>query len=561
MTEAFLKIVNMGISGSWIILAVLLLRFVLKKAPKWVRVLLWGVVAIRLICPFTIESAVSLIPSAETVSPEIITGETVGINSGSPFINNAVSSAVSNAASGNTAANINQFKRVLPILAAVWFAGIAAMLIYLIISCLRIRRKTETAVLLRNNIFQSKSVASPFVFGIIKPKIYLPFGIGEQDLESVTAHEETHIKRKDHLWKPLGFLLLAVYWFNPLMWLSYVLLCKDIELACDERVIKDLSAEQRANYSHSLLTLSVNRRMIDACPLAFGETGVKSRVKSVLNYKRPAFWVIIVAITASIVTAMCFLTSPRTGLSDELSLFIDCEITNHCSTDESDGSFSVVAHKVFGTEKAGRKTTVYILAMYQEYSLKNNAIEVGYAFVSPIAVTVNQTGRHGHYQLVEYWEPGEGSEYAADIKEKFPLRLQHKAFNIQKYSDELQISCFQKATEYFGINNAEPSIIKTYNATPTEEISQKIENEEFIITKTYSRKSDGMWTIGDNEYKYRLEITGRMSNAAKNVTFLVVSNSKDITFDQCWRAFGFSSQSEDYFKSDYAVIVGNRLFA
>ena len=202
-----------------------------------------------------------------------------------------------------------------------------------------------------------------------------------------------------------------------------------------------------------------------------------------------------------------------------------------------------------------------MLAMYQEYILKNNAIEVETASVSPIAVTVKQTSKHGHYKLVEYWEPGDGSEYTADIKEKFPLRLQNKAFNSPKYSDELEISCFQKAAEHFGINNAEPSIIKTYNATPTEEISQKNENEEFVITKTYSRKSDGTWTTGDNEYKYRLEITGRMSNAAKNVTFLVLSNSKDITFDQCWRAFGFSSQSEDYFKSDYAVIVGNRLFA
>ena len=148
------------------------------------------------------------------------------------------------------------------------------------------------------------------MLGIIKPKIYLPFQIDGQNLEHVVSHEQAHIQRRDHWWKPLGFLLLTIHWFNPLMWLAYVLLCRDIELACDEKVVRELGMEQRADYSQALLACSVNRRMIAACPLAFGEVGVKERVKSVLNYKKPAFWVMVVSVVACAVVAVCFLTNP-----------------------------------------------------------------------------------------------------------------------------------------------------------------------------------------------------------------------------------------------------------
>jgi len=198
----------------------------------------------------------------------------------------------------------------IPTFAVIWIVGMVALLIYTVISYVKVKRKIGTAVLLRDNVYQSENVVSPFVLGIIKPKIYLPFNMNEKDMEHVVAHEMAHIRRKDHLWKPLGFLLLTLHWFNPLMWLSYVLLCRDIELACDEKVIKELDHDARADYSQALLTCSVNRRMIAACPLAFGEVGVKYRVKSVLNYKKPAFWIIIVAVVACVAVAVCFLTNP-----------------------------------------------------------------------------------------------------------------------------------------------------------------------------------------------------------------------------------------------------------
>lgn len=317
MNELFLKIINMSISASWLVLAVLLLRFVLKKAPKWVNVLLWGIVAVRLAFPFSIESALSLIPSAETIPPNIGMNTTPTINSRINTINNAVNPIISQSNTPMAGASVNPLQITIGIFEYIWIFGMIALALYTAISYWRLHRKVDTAVRYKDNIFQSENVKSPFVLGIIKPRIYLPFNMNGQDLEHVVAHEQAHIHRKDHWWKPLGFLLLTIHWFNPLMWLAYVLLCRDIELACDEKVIKELGNEQRADYTQALVACSVNRRMIAACPLAFGEVGVKERVKSVMNYKKPAFWVTILAVIACVIVAVCFLTNPMGFQFDE----------------------------------------------------------------------------------------------------------------------------------------------------------------------------------------------------------------------------------------------------
>ena len=344
MNEFFLKILNMSISASCIILVVLLLRLLLKKAPKWINVLLWGIVAIRLICPFTIESAMSLMPSVDilpstltdvsqstTVTSQDINNSSQTTNgtsqnvtdtsqniSGTPLIdevhqqmNNSHTSVIqeSTATSVKTE-SINYIQLFTSVFSKLWIIGAILMLTYSVISYIRIKKKIDTAVLLRDNIYQSEAVVSPFVLGIIQPKIYLPFKINEQNMTSIIAHEQAHIKRKDYLWKPIGFLLLTLHWFNPLVWLGYILLCRDIELACDEKAIKEMTIAQRADYSQALLTCSVNRRMITACPIAFGEVNVKNRITSVLNYKKPTFWIILVAIIASVTVAICFLTNP-----------------------------------------------------------------------------------------------------------------------------------------------------------------------------------------------------------------------------------------------------------
>ncbi len=321
MSEIFLSVLNMSISAGWIVLAVLLLRAVLKKAPKYITVLLWAVVAIRLVLPVSIESVISLIPSAQTVSPEIMTQDIPGIDSGIPIINEAVNPIIFDSFAPTPAESVNPMQVLVFTMSIVWVVGTVIMAVYAFVSYIRVRKSVDIAVLLKENVFQCETVKSPFVLGVIRPRIYLPFGISENDAESVIAHEKAHIRRKDHIWKPLGFLLLTVHWMNPLMWLAYIFLCRDIELACDEKVVKDMSVTQKADYSRALLACSVNRRLIVTCPLAFGEVGVKERVKKVLNYKKPGFWIIIAGALVLVITALCFLTSPKSegGASDDSS--------------------------------------------------------------------------------------------------------------------------------------------------------------------------------------------------------------------------------------------------
>ena len=315
MSELFLKIVNMSISASWAVVAVLALRFCLKKAPKWVNVLLWGIVAMRMVFPFSIESVLSLIPSAETISPTIMMEQSPSVQTGVPALNHVINPVISGSFTPAPGASANPLQIWIPVLAGIWLFGIAALFLYSAVSYWRLRRKVCEAVILRGNIYQSEKVGSPFVLGIIRPKIYLPYHMDSREMDHVIAHEQTHIRRRDHWWKPLGFLLLTVHWFNPLLWLGYILLCRDIELACDEKVIREMGSEQRADYTQALVSCSVSRRSIAACPLAFGEVGIKERVKSVMNYKKPAFWIVLASVVVCAVAAVCFLTDPKTERS------------------------------------------------------------------------------------------------------------------------------------------------------------------------------------------------------------------------------------------------------
>ena len=316
MEALFLKLVNMSITASWLVLAVIAVRLIFKKAPKWILCLLWGMVALRLICPFSIESAMSLIPSAEPLPQEIIYTAEPQIHSGVPVIDNAVNPILESSMTPAELTSANPTQIWSFILSQVWILGMVLMFAYTLVSYLLLKRKVATAIPLVKGIKQSEYVDSPFVLGIIRPVIYLPFSMEEGDMAYVIAHEKAHIHRRDHWWKPFGFLLLSVYWFNPVLWVAYILLCRDIEAACDEKVIKDMEKDERRAYSTALLNCSIHRRRIAACPLAFGETGVKARVKSVMNYKKPAFWVILITLVVSIIVAVCFLTNPKSEEED-----------------------------------------------------------------------------------------------------------------------------------------------------------------------------------------------------------------------------------------------------
>lgn len=313
MAAVFLKLLNLSISASWLVLAVLVLRLISKRSPKWVNVLLWGIVALRLVLPFSIESAVSLIPSAETVSPAAVQFDPAPtITSGVSVIDNAVNPSLSEHFAAVPTASVNPLYVWTEIAGWVWLIGLGAMLLYALVSYLRLRRRVSVSLCVRENIYLCDAISSPFILGVVKPHIYLPSTLDEVQRQNVLSHEQAHLARRDHWWKPLGFALLAVYWFNPVLWLAYALLCRDIELACDERVIRTMDESAVKTYSTVLLACSMPRKAVITCPLAFGEVGVKERVKNALHYKKPAFWVVAASVTVCIVVAVCFLTNPPT---------------------------------------------------------------------------------------------------------------------------------------------------------------------------------------------------------------------------------------------------------
>lgn len=311
MDDVFLKLVNLSISASWLILAVLVLRVVLKKAPKWVMPLLWSVVALRLVCLFSIESALSLIPSAETIPSEIVTETREPVLYEQATLDIVTNPTLPSAAEVPVGVSRQQAQVDFNIYSVLWLAGMAALLVHALVSAGKLKRKLATAILLRDNIYESEFVDSPFVFGVVKPNIYLPMHMDEGTAAYVIAHERAHLARRDHWWKVLGYLVLALHWFNPLVWVAYILFCRDIELACDEKVVRGLDGAARADYSQALLSCAAPKRAVAACPLAFGEGNIKTRVKSALHYKKPAFWVAAAAVLAVVIVAVCFLTNPR----------------------------------------------------------------------------------------------------------------------------------------------------------------------------------------------------------------------------------------------------------
>ncbi|MBO7254396.1 MAG: M56 family metallopeptidase, partial [Clostridia bacterium] len=377
MTDIFLKILNMSISASFLVLAVLILRIVLKNAPKWIRVVLWGIVAVRLVCPSFIESEISLIPQKEYVTKSDIEFENSSMNDFHISTNDSFSENISmvdsskddylfgdisqdytfsgndDTISGNSSMNEEsnsmgdlskesvsiensflghisgdsenskseiiknppvsekQNNNLLSIVAIIWDFGMGLMVLYFVLSYVKLYNKVKTAVRLKDNIFQSENVYSPFILGFFNPKIYIPFNMPEKEMNFVLSHEKSHLRRKDHWWKPLGYLLLMVHWFNPFIWVSYILLCKDIELASDEKVVKNFSVEQKADYAKALLLCSVGKRNVLTCPVSFGETDIKGRVASVLKHKKPAVWIIAIGVVSCALLVAFFLTDPR----------------------------------------------------------------------------------------------------------------------------------------------------------------------------------------------------------------------------------------------------------
>lgn len=320
MNALLIKLLNMSVAGSVLILAVVVLRALLKRAPRWISCVMWALVAIRLVCPVNIASPLSVFrvtPSIVSESGEVELFRPTG-GSEKPLLAvdtvqieqpRASSETIREIPGTSYAVTQRSRDAYMPPLVQAYLLGLTVMLLYAVISTLLLRKRVSASLRQRGNIRVCDELASPFILGIFRPAIYLPSSLCEEEKRFVLAHERAHLRRFDHIWKPLGFLILSIHWFNPFCWLAYVLLCRDIELACDEKVIRELGRTERAAYSQTLLNCSAHR-ILAACPVAFGETDVKTRVKAVLNYKKPAFWVILAAVLACIVLVVCFATNP-----------------------------------------------------------------------------------------------------------------------------------------------------------------------------------------------------------------------------------------------------------
>ena len=311
MNEIFLEILNTGIMAGWLVLAVLIARLALKKAPAWIKCALWAIVGLRLVWPFEIKSVLSLIPSSQTIPPAELYAPAPQVHTGIPVLNSAINPVFTPTFTTEPVNSVNPLQVATTIAAWIWVLGFAALMLYALISYLRLRRLVRVSMPAGEGVYLCDHVSSPFILGIVKPRIYLPSQLAPEKWESILAHERAHLVRRDHWWKPLGFLLLTVFWFHPLLWVAYILLCRDVEMACDEKVIQRLTDAQKQDYSRVLLECSVERKWISACPLAFGETGVKQRIKAVLHYKKPTLWILIIALIVCTVLAVCFLTDPE----------------------------------------------------------------------------------------------------------------------------------------------------------------------------------------------------------------------------------------------------------
>ncbi len=315
MEALFLQIVNMSISAGIVALCVMLLRFIFRKTPRWIICLLWAMVAFRLMIPFSIESEYSLMSSRQVLPDDFIYAASPVINSGIESVDASVNEILQGSLYTPPMNSVNRTQILSFVCSCVWLMGMSGMLLYALISSLILKVRMSDATVLRGNIKQSERAATPFVMGIFRPTVYLPYSIDESDREMVILHEQAHIRRRDHLWKMLAFVLLAVYWFHPLMWISYILFCRDMEKACDEKVISSMNEDERRAYASALLNCAAGRRIAAVSPLAFGETGVKGRILGVMKYKKPALWLLIVVLIVSAAAAVFLLTDPPQQVS------------------------------------------------------------------------------------------------------------------------------------------------------------------------------------------------------------------------------------------------------
>lgn len=505
MEKLFLAILNMSLTASILVIVAMVIRIFLKKAPRWISCVLWGMVAFRLVCPISLESMFSLVPSSQPIPQEIMVMEEPQLNTGIPVVNSAINPIITEHLAPSPIETVNPLQFFVFIASRVWIIGALILLGYAIISYHLLYRKVRGAIVYEGKIKLCDYIETTFILGIVNPYIYIPSGLSQEQFVHVIAHEKAHLKRLDHFWKPLGFLILTIHWFNPLVWLAYIMLCKDIEIACDERVIRDMKRASAASYAQTLLECSQERRFILMCPLAFGEVSVKERIKHVLNFKKPAFWVITIALISCIVIAICFLTNPKEdehipGNDTHEELSIDSTEEEMENNEFESSNLSAADEKLHNDQEEevngwsdlrrainqaiiqrgqqilqtapgvaslyeavsfvelermvtdGTTEEIYLagMAMLMYANTTEYGIEETAAFHMPIALRFEVVD--GIYVLREYWEPGEGTDYDKAVREKFGEDTAEIALNPKTTVYQQTMECYEQIKCLSGLN-------------------------------------------------------------------------------------------------------------
>lgn len=457
MGAVFLKLLNMSITAGWLIMAVLCVRLLFLKVSKRVNCLLWGIVAIRLICPFSIESPFSIVPSAEPIkSSTVVEGKVQNyipsIDSRLTIVENTINPMLTETFAYHELGSVAPLQIVTYVAGLVWGGGMVLLIIWAIGSAGKLHKLVREAVPVRNNIYICDAVKSPFILGIVRPRVYLPSALSGAQMPYILAHESAHLQRKDHWWKALGYLLLCIYWFHPLCWLSYSLFCKDIELACDEKAAKDMTFQEKKEYSKVLLSCARPRSLIMVCPLAFGEVGVRERVKSVLRYKKPALWVLAAAAVVLVILAVCFLTNPTKEY--QIRITIPAGSTEPvCYSDEAKDS-SLFSEQMPGGEDAAQ----------QEMPAENDTIQDIMLYEQPEADKVCikvQPSMIREYAYYYYIPTDQDQEWLSAQVEALNLEGQpfdkrwegHKERGWQIIYNDVEIRAFEEGYLYYTYDN------------------------------------------------------------------------------------------------------------
>ncbi|MBR4341107.1 MAG: hypothetical protein IKP88_00090 [Lachnospiraceae bacterium] len=618
MTSIFIKLLNLSISAGMLVLLVFAFRLFLKRYSRRAACLLWIVVALRLIIPFSFESSFSIMPSGDfvkvdeaTVGKAVVEDNAIADTSvnasdaseGEKKINDTVENrtvnnsigadldshttfnpensiqseyieekteeslientshsvlnetdvniientyAINQTASDNAIKNhskaaeedaVSNSKSVFTwldslslhtweILAYIWLLGAVLVFVYMVIAYARMRSLTAESIPFNDtalkNVYICDMIDSAFILGVVKPRIYLPGHLTGQQVENILAHEQVHLKRKDYIWKFIGFVLLMVYWFNPLMWVAYAFLCKDIEFACDEKVISDMNPAQIREYSDTLLVCSADRHFVYGCPLAFGEVAVKDRIKAALSYKKPLLWVIMVVFVLLVGAAVFFFAKPSENIDNNKN---------------DNGDDTIFTENPTGTE-----------ADPEEYAEEYKGMGGGKYYKL----------KDGTYKYGDY-----SYKYRLEITGRMPNATNDSTF---VYLSNIEDISFERAwksefSSNYGMHfNPDEAVLVEMDVVEDEFI--KITREEFNKWQReieYNRLEDGTYEFAQQKYKYRFVISGRLPGALCNTTYEILSNIEDISFRRAWLADGFSSNMDDYFSIDEAVIV-RRLF-